>query len=68
MSRRTHVNLVDLVKNFLTSILYLLANIGFDTAENKPFNFIFLAVPRDSIFTERSSPLAAFPRAGYLSK
>ena len=29
-----HVNLVDLVKSFLTSIYYLLANIGFNTAEN----------------------------------
>ena len=30
------VNIVDLVKNFLTGIYYLLANIGFDTAENGP--------------------------------
>ena len=30
------VNLVDLVKSFQTSIYYLLANIGVDTAENGP--------------------------------
>ena len=30
------VNLVDLVKSFPTSILYLLAKIGVDTAENGP--------------------------------
>ena len=29
-------NLVDLVKNFQTSIFYLLAKIGVDTAENGP--------------------------------
>ena len=29
-----YVNLVDLVKSFLTSIYYLLANIRVDTAEN----------------------------------
>ena len=29
-------NLVDLVKSFLTSIQYLLANIGVDVAENEP--------------------------------
>ena len=28
------VNFVDLVKSFQTSIYYLLAKIGFDTAEN----------------------------------
>ena len=28
-------NLVDLVKSFPTSIYYLLANFGFDTAENE---------------------------------
>ena len=33
-SRRTHVNLVDLVKSFLTIISYLVAKIGFDTAVN----------------------------------
>ena len=31
------VNLIDLFKSFPTSILF--ANIGFDTAENEPFNF-----------------------------
>mgnify|MGYP003318247517 CR=1 FL=1 len=30
------VHLVDLVKSFQTSIYYLLAKIGFDTAENEP--------------------------------
>ena len=55
------VNLVDLVKSFQTSSLkYFLAKIGFDTAENEPFNFHnfrqFLAASRDLIFTERSSP------------
>ena len=30
------VNLVDLVKSFQTSIYYLLAKFGFDTAENEP--------------------------------
>ena len=30
------VYLVDLVKSFPTSILYLLAKIGVDTAENEP--------------------------------
>ena len=40
-----NVDLIDLVKSFLTnipiltSIYYLIANIGFDTAENEPFNF-----------------------------
>jgi len=44
----THVNLVDLVKSFLTSIYYLVAKIGFenrttsdsdsDTAENDPIS------------------------------
>ena len=33
---QTCVNLVDLVKSFQTSISYLLANIGVDTAENEP--------------------------------
>ena len=33
-----HVNRVDLVKSFPTSIYYLLPKIGFDTAENEPFN------------------------------
>ena len=31
-----YVNLLDLVKSFQTSIYYLLAKIGFDTAENGP--------------------------------
>ena len=31
-----HVNLVDLVKGFSTSIYYLLAKFGFDTAESEP--------------------------------
>ena len=30
------VNLVDLVKSFQTSIHYLLAKFGVDTAENRP--------------------------------
>ena len=30
------VNLVDLVKSFQTSIYYLFARFGFDTAENEP--------------------------------
>ena len=30
------VNLVDLVKNFQTSVYYLLTKFGFDTAENEP--------------------------------
>ena len=30
------VNLVDLVKSFPSSIYYLLAKFGFDTAENEP--------------------------------
>ena len=34
-----NVNLVDLVKSLLTSIYYWVAKIGFDTAENEPFNF-----------------------------
>jgi hypothetical protein len=34
----THVNLVDLVKSFLTSIYYLVAKIGFHTAENDPIS------------------------------
>ena len=34
---QTFVNLVDLAKSFLTSIIeYLFAKIGFDTAENEP--------------------------------
>ena len=32
-------NLVDLVKSFQTSIYYLLAKFGFDTAENEPLKF-----------------------------
>ena len=32
----TCVHLVDLVKSFHTSIQYLLAKFGFDTAENEP--------------------------------
>ena len=31
------VHLVDLVKSFLASIYYLLAKVGFGTAENKSF-------------------------------
>ena len=31
-----HVNLVDLVKSFLTNIQYVLAKFGFDTTENEP--------------------------------
>ena len=31
------VHFVDLVKSFPTNIYYLLATIGFDTAENEPF-------------------------------
>ena len=34
--RRISVNLVDLVKSFQTSIYYLLAKFGVDTAENGP--------------------------------
>ena len=30
------VNIVDIVKSFQTSIYYLLAKVGFDTAENEP--------------------------------
>ena len=33
------VNLVDLVKSFLTSIYYLLVKFVFDKAENEPLNF-----------------------------
>ena len=33
---RISVNFVDLVKSFQTSILYLLATFGVDTAENGP--------------------------------
>ena len=33
------VILINRVKSFLTSILYLFAVLGFDTAENEPFNF-----------------------------
>ena len=36
---QTCVNLVDLVKSFRTRIHYLLANIGFDTAENESLQF-----------------------------
>ena len=34
-----NVNLIDLVKSFLTRIYYFVAKIGFDTAENEPFHF-----------------------------
>ena len=34
--RRISVHLVDLVRSFQTSIYYLLAKFGFDTAENGP--------------------------------
>ena len=44
-----HVNLVDLVKNFQPNTSYLLANFGFDTAENEPeyeyeISFIFVSL------------------------
>ena len=35
-SVKTHVNIADLVKSFLTSVYYLFAKFGFDTAENEP--------------------------------
>ena len=34
-----HLNLVDLVNSLLTSIYFLIANIGFDTVEHEPINF-----------------------------
>ena len=36
-SQRTHVNIVDIVKSFPTSIYYLLANFGFDTTIGELF-------------------------------
>ena len=42
---RKHVNLVDLVKSFPTSIYYLLAKIGVDTAEHEPSE-VWSACPR----------------------
>ena len=46
-----HVNLVDLVKSFLFELdsysnEYLLAQFGFDTAENEPLSFKFARSPR----------------------
>ena len=38
-NEEAYVNLIDLVNSLLTSIYFLIANIGFDTAENEPFNF-----------------------------
>ena len=46
-SKKTHVNLVDLVKSFPTSIYYLLAKIGFDRAENEPLS-VCQTVVKDS--------------------
>ena len=38
VQRNTSIHLIDLVKSFQTSI-YLLAKVGFDTAENEPLKF-----------------------------
>ena len=47
-----HVNLVDLVKSFETSIYYLLAKFGVDTDENEPLKVHLIIKPWDLIFTE----------------
>ena len=51
-----HVNLVDLVKSFQTSIYYLLATFGVDTAENEPLKLNLIFKPWDLIFTEPPRP------------
>ena len=40
---KVYIHIVDLFKTFqtITSIYYLLANIGFDPAENEPFKDTF---------------------------
>ena len=53
-----HVNLVDLVKSFPTSIF--LAKFGFDTADNKPDK----TAPKDLIFTYVPRP-AEFEGLGF---
>ena len=57
-----HVNLVDLVKSFQTNIYYLLARVGFDTAENEPeyesgisLIFVFLVFGPGSLRVLRAS-------------
>ena len=53
-----HVNLVDLVKSFPTntSIYYLLAKIGVDTAENEQLEAHLIFKLWDLIFTEPPAP------------
>ena len=47
------VNLVDLVKSVPTSIYYLLAKFGFDTAENEYYSqFSFRTPPVPSVFED----------------
>ena len=38
-NEEAYVNLIDLVNSLLTSIYFLIANIGFDTVEHEPINF-----------------------------
>ena len=59
-----HVNIVDLVKSSPTSIYYLLANIGVDTAENEPLKVHLIFKLWDSILTDPAGlPRGAGARA-----
>ena len=64
-----HVNLVDLVKSSLTTIQYLLAKFGFDTAENEPeyeyeISLIFVSL----IFGPANPDVASSPRRKLVPK
>ena len=62
-----HVNLVDLVKSFPTSIYYVLAKIGVDTAENEPLKVHLIIQPWDLIFTEPPRPATLIYTQQYLT-
>ena len=53
------LNLVDLVKSFQTSIYYLLAKIGVDTAENGPLKGCHKLAKSLKIFSEFSVSIGA---------
>ena len=55
------VSLVDLVKDFQTRILYFLAKIGVDTAENEPLKVHLIFKLWDLIFTEPPRPRLLCP-------
>ena len=49
-------DLVELGESFPTSIYYLLAKFGLDTAENEPLKVHLIIQPWDLIFTEPPRP------------